>query len=72
MAQPYPDVIREDHGSIQTFQLMSEDARAFVRDNVMVEGWQWVGEDAFAIEWRYGDVLAEEMEADGLNVRHEG
>ena len=62
------DVSVFNHGSVFLFTLKTPAARARVDENVQLEGWQWVGANAFAVDHRYADQLAAGMEEAGLEV----
>lgn len=50
----------EDHGTIVLVRPLTEEARAWVDENVSLESWQWRG-DAFACEPRCVAALLEGM-----------
>jgi hypothetical protein len=53
------DVQVENHGSVFTFAVLTEAARAWVDENVQLESWQWMGGcAAFAVDARFAWDLA--------------
>lgn len=62
------DVIVSNEGSLFTFTLKTSAARAWVEENVQLEGWQWLGTRTFAVDHRYADQLAAGMQDAGLEV----
>ena len=62
------DVKISNHGSIIMVAPITEAARAWVDENLVLEGWQWLGA-GFACEPRYLDTLVEGMTEAGLEVR---
>ena len=67
MTTPTIDVQIENEGSIFMFRVLTDTAREWVKENVGLESWQWHG-NAFAVEHRFAEDLAEGMQGDGLNV----
>jgi len=63
--QTEPDVSVLNDGSVVLFTPNTDAARDWVRDNVQLEDWQWLG-NGFAVDHRYAGDLAEGMVADGL------
>lgn len=55
----------EDHGTIVMVRPVSEAAKAWVEENVYLEGWQWFG-DAFSCEPRMAGALVDGMVDFGL------
>ncbi len=56
----------EDQGSVFLFRLLSEEAMAWTRANVLTEPWQWIGQHAFAVDHRYALPLLEGMLEEGF------
>lgn len=63
-----PDVEIEDQGTIVVFTLKTDDAADWVRENVSVGDWQWLGERTFAVDHRAAEMLIEGMIHVGLEV----
>jgi hypothetical protein len=69
------DVTVANQGSIFTFTLHTERARAWVRDNLEIESWQWLGANTFGVDHHFADSVAAMMgdpgegEGPGLVVR---
>ena len=61
-----PDVRVENHGTIFTFELVTEPARAWVAEHVPDDA-QWLG-GRLCVEHRYARDLAAGMQGDGLVV----
>lgn len=64
-----PDFVVRNHGTIWTFTLASEAAAVFARESLGLEDWQWVGSNAFAIDWRPARDLVAQLQAEGWVVR---
>jgi hypothetical protein len=62
------DVATYRDASICRFETLSDAARAWVKENVELEGWQTLGTDAFAVDLRLAPPLVEGMRAAGLVV----
>jgi hypothetical protein len=54
-------------GSVVMFSVLTEQAIAWIEENLQLESWQWLGR-AFAVEHRYAEELTAAMRADGLNL----
>lgn len=65
-AVPVVDVRVENHGSVLLFQLLTDEAKAFVEAYVQHER-MYFGK-ALVVEPRYAEVLVEGMRNDGLVV----
>jgi hypothetical protein len=63
---PNIDFQVSNNGSTISFLLFSEAAKAWVVENVQLEGWQWLGPSIFAIDPRYADQLIAGMEDAGF------
>ena len=61
------DVLVEDHGNVFMVTPMTPAARAWVKKNVQLEGWQWMGA-SFAADQHYIENLMFGMQEAGLNV----
>ena len=68
MGDRKPDVVIRDHGSLMMAECKTKAAIDWVKDNLSLESWQWMGR-SFCCEPRYIDALVEGMSADGLIVR---
>jgi len=64
------DVLVRNEGSVVMFNPKSAEAKAWVKENLDLESWQWMG-NAFAVEWRYAPDVAEGMMGDGLEIAPE-
>jgi len=62
------DVTVENHGTIVMVRPVSEAAQTWVKENVQLQGWQWLG-GAFAVKPRRVEDLLDGMEAAGLEVQ---
>jgi hypothetical protein len=62
-----PDVMARSHGSVWMFEPVSPRAKEWVKENVAVEGWAWMG-PAFAVDHRYADNLISGMVDAGMEV----
>jgi len=63
-----PDFIVETtHGSLWTFQPMTETAKNFSRIDLGIEGWQWLG-PKFGIDARFGNDLVSSLEEEGFTL----
>ena len=67
MATKVADVRTRDEGSIILITPISPEAKAWVSENVQLEGWQWFG-NSFSCEPRYVDDLIAGMQDAGLEV----
>lgn len=56
-----------NEGSIFLFEPTNEAAKAWVKEHVQLEDWQWLG-SAFCVEHRFAIDLAKAMVDDGLTV----
>lgn len=65
MVKPECDFSVQNCGSVCLFTLQTEAVLEWVRDNVSLEGWQWMGKRSFAVDHHYADSLAEAMIGDG-------
>lgn len=61
------DVQIINEGTIVLFRPLTDQARAWIEENVQTEPWQWFG-GGLCVEHRYAHDLADGMERDGLNV----
>jgi hypothetical protein len=55
------DVIISDQGSVILFRLMTKKAHTWVRENLEIEGWAWLG-NSFAVDHRNAEVVIAMME----------
>ena len=55
------------HGSIWTFEPKTESAKRFVRTDLDVQGWQWLG-PAFGVDHRLANDLVAALEVEGFVV----
>lgn len=61
------DVRIENHGSVFLVTPLSLEAQEWIDQNVETESWQWMGR-SLGVEWRFADMLANEMTLAGLEV----
>jgi len=62
------DVMVTPAGSVVRFRLCSPAAHEWVRENVQLESWQWLGVAVFAVDWRYASPIMRGMLDAGLLV----
>lgn len=65
--QQLPDILVENHGSLITFTMQNESARAWINANVESEPYQWFG-DALCVEPRYAADVVNAMISEGFLV----
>lgn len=63
-----PDVRVECHGTLFTFDLLTDEARVWVEKNVDAPDYMWSGPLRFACEHRYAADIADGMQDAGLVV----
>lgn len=61
------DFIVTDQTGVWLFEPLSEAAQNFVRDKADVDEWLWFGK-VFAVDYRAGGGLAEDLEDEGFTV----
>lgn len=61
------DVLVTGGGTMYQVWPLSDEAKAWVEENVQLEGWQWLGQ-SFGVEHRYIENLVEGMQQAGLSV----
>lgn len=52
------DFVVRPHGSIWTFEPQTERAKSFVRTDLDVQGWQWLGQSFGAAQRLVNDLIA--------------
>ena len=62
------DLLIRDEGTVVAFQPVTPAAREWIDENIISEGWQWLG-DTLAIDHRYADTIIDGAILDGLVVR---
>ena len=67
MAGELPDVTVRDEGTIVQFIPNSDAARAWFKENVQAEGWQWMG-PALCVDARPAQDLAQRLEEEGFTI----
>jgi hypothetical protein len=78
LAEPYAEaeevevIVETDflivtHGSVWTFQPLTEVAKNFTEMNLQVEGWQWIG-PAFGVDARLASALVSALEDEKFNL----
>lgn len=60
------DVLLENDGSVVRFEIQTPEAMNWVKENINLEGWQWLGRNSFAVEHRFAKDIAEGMGNYGL------
>lgn len=61
------DLLIRDEGTVVVFRPVSDAARQWIDDNVISEGWQWLG-GTLAVDHRYADSIIQGAMLDGLGV----
>jgi hypothetical protein len=59
------DFVVHPHGSIWTFEPKTESAKHFVRTDLDVQGWQWLGQ-SFGVDHRLANDLIAALEGEGF------
>jgi hypothetical protein len=59
------DFVVRPHGTVWTFEPQTEEAKSFVRTDLEVQGWQWLG-PAFGVEQRLANDLIAALEGEGF------
>ena len=59
------DFVVRPHGTVWTFEPQTESAKSFVRTDLEVQGWQWLG-PAFGVEQRLATDLVAALEGEGF------
>jgi hypothetical protein len=59
------------HGTITLLHPLTAACREWIDDNVHVEGWQWFGNNGFAVEPRYLDYLVGVLGEHGFYPKEE-
>lgn len=60
----------QSHGSVWTFEPLTEAAKAFTATDLDVQGWQWLG-NAFGVDQRVANDLAMALEEEGFVLESE-
>ncbi len=68
--QRQSDFLVVPHGSIWTFEPLTEAAKAFTATDLDVKGWQWLG-TAFGVDQRVANDLAMALEEEGFVLESE-
>ena len=66
---PPADVEVTNNGSLFTFRLLTDAAKAWVEENVHIEDYMWMGDSTFHCEPRYAGDITNGMQAEGLVVQ---
>lgn len=61
------DFVVRPHESVWTFEPTTESAKSFVRTDLDVQGWQWLG-PAFGVDYRLANDLIAALEAEGFVI----
>lgn len=67
MRDDIDDVLVDTHGSVWTFEAISEAAKQWFKENVQSESWQWLG-DKLGVDHRYASSLLEGIRAAGFSI----
>ena len=59
------DFLVQPHGTIWTFEPKTESAKSFVRTDLDVQGWQWLGQ-SFGVDHRLANDLVTALEGEGF------
>ncbi len=59
------DFVVRPHGTVWTFEPNTESAKRFVRTDLDVQGWQWLG-PAFGVDHRLANDLVAALEGEGF------
>lgn len=59
------DFVVRPHGTAWTFEPKTEEAKSFVRNDLEVQGWQWLG-PAFGVDHRLATDLVAALESEGF------
>lgn len=62
-----PDFIVVTHGSVWTFEPVTQIAKNFTGTDLDVQSWQWMG-PAFGVEARIADELVSALEDEGFTL----
>lgn len=63
-----PDVSITNNGSTFSFALLTDAAKAWVRDNVSTEGWQWLG-NTLVVPARCVEALYSLLDQAGFSIQ---
>lgn len=55
------------HGTVWTCEPKTEEAKSFVRTDLEVQGWQWLG-PAFGVDYRLANDLVAALEGEGFSI----
>jgi hypothetical protein len=59
------DFMVRPHGTVWTFEPQTEGAKRFVRTDLDVQGWQWLGQ-SFGVDHRLANDLIAALESEGF------
>ena len=59
------DFVVRPHGTVWTFEPRTESANRFVRTDLDVQGWQWLGQ-SFGVDHRLANDLIAALESEGF------
>lgn len=59
------DFVVRPHGTVWTFEPRTESANRFVRTDLDVQGWQWLGQ-SFGVDQRLVNDLIAALESEGF------
>jgi hypothetical protein len=62
------DVQVENHGTVYTFEPLTDTAREWIEANVQAESWAWIG-NKLSVDHRYAQGLYDLMQMADLVVR---
>ena len=61
------DFVVRPHGTALTFEPKTDTAKGFVRTDLEVQGWQWLG-PAFGVDHRLATDLVASLEGEGFSI----
>ncbi len=61
------DFIVRPHGTVWTFEPQTDTAKGFVRTDLEVQGWHWLG-PAFGVDHRLANDLIAALEGEGFSL----
>ena len=61
------DFVVRPHGTVWTFEPQTDTAKGFVRTDLEVQGWQWLG-PAFGVDHRLANDLVAALEGEGFSI----
>ena len=65
---PLQDMLVRNCGSIWQLSPLSQKASDWIDENVVTEGWQWMG-SSLVVDWRFAGPLLDGARAAGLKLK---